>query len=88
MKCGKFLMCILMLWIELLLAEEWKIKEEYLSPDRQSFDCHSSSLIETIPNHLCVVWKGGPGEGKSNIDLKGNVGIWMSHFDGNLWSEP
>ena len=71
-----------------LQAEGWKVKEEFLSPDRQPFDCHSSSLVETTPNHLCAVWKGGPGEGKSNIDLKKNVGIWMSHFNGKAWSEP
>jgi predicted neuraminidase len=45
-------------------------------------------LVETTPNHLCVVWKGGPGQGECNIDLKENVGVWISHFDGDLWSEP
>ena len=90
MRCNKFLVFVLGSLFPILgsLAEEWKVKEEFLSPDRKSFDCHSSSLVETIPGHLCAIWKGGPGEGKSNIDLKENVGIWMSHFNGDLWSEP
>lgn len=89
MSYNKYLIRILMLWIPVLglWAEGSKVTEEFLSPDRRSFDCHSSSLIETTPNHLCAVWKGGPGEGKSNIDLKKNVGIWISNFDGEQWSE-
>jgi len=88
MKFRKIFSILVLVSIFGLEAEEWKVKEEFLSPDRKSFDCHSSSLVETTPNHLCAVWKGGPGEGKSNIDLKENVGIWISHFNGNSWSEP
>jgi predicted neuraminidase len=66
----------------------YTLHEEFLSPDVEHFDCHSSSIIETIPGQFCVVWKGGPGEGKCNIDMKEKVGIWISLFDGMYWSEP
>lgn len=66
----------------------WLLKEEFLSLDYSNFDCHSSSIVETTDGHLCAVWKGGPGDGKSNIDIKKNVGVWSSLFDGTKWSEP
>lgn len=66
----------------------WLIKEEFLSPEWENFDCHSSNILETAAGKYCVVWKGGYGEGKSNIDLKKNVGLWLSLFDGSSWSEP
>ncbi len=69
-------------------GEPGLIIEEFLSPDLKDFDCHSSSIVETHDRHLCVVWKGGPGMGKSNIDLKENIGIWSCLFDGSQWSEP
>jgi predicted neuraminidase len=67
---------------------EWVVKEEYLSPAREQFDTHSSSIAETEDGKLCAVWKGGSGEGQSNINMKKNVGIWISLFDGRSWSEP
>jgi len=67
--------------------EPWILRAEFLSPEIENFDCHSSSIVETKKGHLCVVWKGGPGEGKSNIDIKENVGIWCSLFDGEGWSK-
>lgn len=71
-------------------AEEkpWIVKEEFLSPATGHFDCHSSSLVETGEGTLCAVWKGGAGEGKSNLDMKKGVGIWSSRFDGTAWSKP
>lgn len=66
----------------------WLVKEEFLSPEIEHFDCHSSSIIETEPGKYCVVWKGGPGVGQSNINIAENVGIWMSRFDEWGWSEP
>lgn len=62
-------------------------KEEWISPDVVNFDCHSSSIVETLPGQYCVVWKGGPGKGQSNIDIDKNVGIWTSLFDDG-WSQP
>ena len=52
------------------------ISENFISPDLEDFDCHSSCLIETTSGILCAVWKGGPGKGKSNVDIKQNVGVW------------
>lgn len=66
----------------------WLVKEEFLSPDIDHFDCHSSSIIETGEGKFCVVWKGGPGRGKSNTDMAENVGVWSSLFDGLDWSTP
>jgi predicted neuraminidase len=43
--------------------------------------------VETLPNRFCAVWKGGPGDGKSNIDIKMNVGIWLSLYENGQWSE-
>jgi predicted neuraminidase len=68
--------------------EAWILKEEFLSSEKKDFDCHSSSIVTTTPGALCAVWKGGPGEGKSNIYIANNVGVWLSLFDGNHWSEP
>lgn len=64
------------------------IKEELLSQDHKKFDCHSSSIIETAPGQFCVVWKGGYGRGRSNGGMTKGVGIWMTRFDGQNWSEP
>lgn len=62
-------------------------KEEWISPQTDSFDCHSSSIIQTAQGRYGVVWKWGAGVGKSNIEMEENVGIWLSFFDGT-WSEP
>lgn len=64
------------------------INEYCVSPDVEGFDCHSSCIIETSPGVLAVVWKGGAGKGKCNIDMKENVGIWISFFKDGCWSEP
>ncbi len=68
--------------------EPWILKKEFLSSEKELFDCHSSDLIETASGSFCVVWKGGPGGGKSNIDIKENVGIWLSLDSGQGWSAP
>lgn len=68
--------------------ESWILKSEFLSPEIERFDCHSSDIVETTAGSFCAVWKGGPGEGKSNIDIKKNVGIWLSLYAGGGWSEP
>lgn len=68
--------------------EQVVVKEEIISPDIEDFDCHSSSLIEVSPGVLCIAWKGGPGKGKSNIDMKQGVGIWLSFFKDGQWSSP
>ena len=87
-KIRKYLCVFLFLAQASLQGESWILKEEYLVPEIASFDCHSSSIAETAPGALCVVWKGGPGSGQCNIDMKENVGIWSSRFDGSQWSDP
>jgi hypothetical protein len=62
------------------------VSENIISPDIENFDCHSYSLIEVSPGVLCAAWKGGPGKGKSNIDIKQNVGIWLSSYKDGQWS--
>lgn len=64
------------------------IKQEWISPNITPFDCHSSSFVETQPASFCVVWKGGSGEGKSNTDMKKNVGVWSSRFEEGHWTTP
>lgn len=63
-------------------------REEFLSPAWEKYDCHSSSLVEADNGELIVVWKGGIGEGKSNIDMASKVGIWQIRYDGMQWSTP
>jgi predicted neuraminidase len=68
--------------------ESWKVKVEFLSPDIEYFDCHSSSIVEVGQGRLCAAWKGGLGDGQCNVNGKENLGIWLSLFDGHHWSEP
>lgn len=64
------------------------IKEEFLTPERKKFDCHTTSIIETSPGKFLAVWKGGPGKGFCNHDMYKKVGVWMSLSDGKSWSKP
>lgn len=64
------------------------LKEEIISPQTEEFDCHSSCIIEVSPDVLCAAWKGGPGKGYTNIDIKKNVGIWVSLSHNGEWSAP
>lgn len=85
----KFLFLLIsFLYFSSAMAEDnFIVKEEWISPDIDNFDCHSSSIVETTPGQFCVVWKGGPGSGHSNKDINRNVGVWLSLFhDG--WSRP
>ncbi len=84
-----FTLFLFILSVEIpLIATSWIEKEEWLTPNIDNFDCHSSSLIETAEGRYCAVWKGGPGKGKSNINMPENVGIWLARFDGNHWTLP
>lgn len=69
-------------------SPKWIVSEEFLSKDLDHFDCHSSSIVETLPGHYCVVWKGGVGEGECNKDMRAQVGVWLSLFHEDGWSEP
>lgn len=85
-----FLFAFLAVHLTLYPAEKDQIVicEQFISPDIEDFDCHSSCLIETSPGALCAVWKGGPGKGLSNIDMKEQVGIWSSLFVNGKWTSP
>lgn len=72
----------------LILILSIQLQAEIISPAIADFDCHGSSLVEVNPGTLCVVFKGGPGKGLSNIDMKENVGIWMTRYENNQWSAP
>lgn len=61
-------------------------REEFLSPAWEQYDCHSSSLVEMGEGKILAVWKGGLGEGKSNMNMPSKVGIWQARFDGKSWS--
>lgn len=86
MRCLLFLIsCFLPLTTSAIERNQAIIHEYMVSPDTEDFDCHSSSVIEVSPGILCAVWKGGPGKGKSNVDIKENVGIWLSLFENGEW---
>jgi|LakMenEpi03Aug12_release.lakeMendotaPanAssembly.Ray.scaffolds.fasta_scaffold17074_10 predicted neuraminidase len=84
------LLTILLFPLALLsMQKEQVIVNTYkISPNIENFDCHGSCIIEVSPGILCVAWNGGPGPGKSNIDMKQNVGIWLSHFKNGCWTDP
>lgn len=73
---------------EPLEKNEVVIVETILSPSNNSFDCHSSSILALNKNKLITAWKGGPGNGKCNIDMKNKVGIWITHGDSHAWEAP
>lgn len=66
--------------------EEIVISEEFISPQWDKYDCHTSSLVQITNGDILAIWKGGYGEGKSNIDLGSKVGIWQARYDGEKWS--
>lgn len=59
------------------------VKSELIYPlrNRPTPQCHASTIIET-KSGLMAAWFGGTRE--RNRD----VGIWISHLDGNEWSKP
>lgn len=68
--------------------KEIVISEEFISPEWEKYDCHSSSIVQTNAGQILAVWKGGQGEGKSNVTMTSNVGIWMAHREGETWNSP
>jgi len=66
---------------------DFVISEQFISQDGENFDCHGSSLID-VSGVLCAVWKGGPGTGKCNVDMKEKVGLWLSRFENDEWTKP
>lgn len=44
--------------------------------------CHASTVVEVEPGVLLCAWFGGKAEGAKDVQ------IWMSRFDGKIWSPP
>ena len=44
--------------------------------------------IEIAEGKYCAIWTGGRGAGKNNMNMRENVGLWLSIYEGNRWSEP
>lgn len=83
-----FLTIFIPLTLLSIQKDQFIVSEFFISPNMEDFDCHSPSIIEVSPGVLCAAWKGGSGKGKSNIDMKQNVGIWLSFFKNGSWDEP
>jgi predicted neuraminidase len=62
--------------------------EEFITPERANFDVHGSSILEAEPGVLLATWNGGPGSGKTNTDMKKNVGVYVARCEKGVWSEP
>ncbi len=50
--------------------------------DRPFAECHASTLVQAANGHIVCVWFAGKHE--KNPD----VGIWISRFDGSVWTKP
>jgi predicted neuraminidase len=61
--------------------------EEFITPERAEFDVHGSSIVEVAPGLLLATWNGGPGSGKTNIDMKKNVGVYIARCEKGVWSK-
>lgn len=57
------------------------VTEEFVFTEASFPECHASTICETSRG-LVVAWFGGTEE--KNKD----VGIWVSHHEGDAWSEP
>lgn len=61
--------------------EQPVVKAEFVFEQAPFPSAHASTIVET-PGGLVAAWFGGTQE--KNPD----VGIWLSRFDGSMWSEP
>ena len=59
-----------------------KVHEELILRNPPFQSCHSSSIVEVKPGHLVVAFFAGSAEGQKD------VGIWLSHKNGNEWTAP
>jgi predicted neuraminidase len=84
----KFLLLLFLFTLSGECKSDAIIHEEIISNEISNFDCHTSNIIELDSNSYLAVWKGGPGIGLSNIDIKQNVGIWAAKRENNIWGRP
>lgn len=78
---------IFLLWgllvVTALCQEVTCIVKEELLPQTLFHHCnHASTIVEVEPGILLVAWFSGTVEGISN------VGIWLSRWEEESWSEP
>jgi predicted neuraminidase len=57
------------------------VKSAFIFEQAPFRSCHASTIVETREG-LMAAWFGGTQEGDPD------VGIWLSRFEGNAWSEP
>src|SRR2546423_15455643 len=57
------------------------VGSEFIFNVKPTPECHASTIVQTT-NGLLAAWFGGSRE--KALD----VGIWLSRFDGQRWSQP
>jgi predicted neuraminidase len=57
------------------------VKSEFIFNKPPTASCHASTIVQTT-NGLVAAWFGGVEESSPD------VGIWLSHHDGQKWSTP
>jgi len=62
-------------------AQPGLLKSEFIFEQAPFRSCHASTIVETREG-LMAAWFGGTREGALD------VGIWLSRYEGNAWSEP
>lgn len=56
---------------------------DYVFGDERTFEqCHAPTVVQAADSSLISAWFGGTEEKDPD------VGVWMSSFDGKVWSEP
>lgn len=88
MKTAKLLLVLIIPLIILScrqeITEKWLIeRQEFIYPDenKPTPECHAST-VESFDNRIWAAWFGGVHERHPN------VGIWISHNDNGIWSQP
>lgn len=57
-------------------------KQCIFEPNASILSCHAATVLDLPTYGLLVAWFGGTHEGHPD------VAIWLSHFDGECWSQP
>jgi len=55
--------------------------------EKEPFDAHCPTIVETVEGNLLSIWKGGVGEGLSSVDMK-ESSLWASWYQEDQWSDP
>jgi predicted neuraminidase len=88
MKTAKLLLFIILTVVILsckqAIPEKWIIESQefiYSDENKPTPECHAST-VEFSDNRIWAAWFGGVHERHPN------VGIWLSHNDNGIWSQP